>query len=56
MIIKFKIMKHLEHEIEDLEKAFKSIEDGTADLIPWENKDPMAIINLIDNFIKQNWN
>ena len=44
------------YEIEDLEKAFKSIEDGTADLIPWENKDPMAIINLIDNFIKQNWN
>ena len=44
------------YEMEDLEKAFKSIEDGTADLIPWENKDPMAIINLIDNFIKQNWN
>ena len=44
------------YEIEDLEKAFKSIEDGTADLIPLENKDPMAIINLIDNFIKQNWN
>ena len=24
-------------------------------LVKWENKDPMAIINMIDNFIQENW-
>lgn len=44
------------YEMDDLENAFKSIEEGTADLIPWENKDPMAIVNIIDDFIDRNWN
>jgi UDP-N-acetylglucosamine transferase subunit ALG13 len=43
-------------ELDDLEVAFKCIENGTAELIPWQNKDPMAIINLIDDFVKKNWN
>lgn len=43
------------YEMDDLEKAFKMIEEGTDDLVPWENKDPMAIINMIDNFIMENW-
>lgn len=43
------------YEMDELEGAFESIYNGTANLIPWENKDPMAIINLIDKFIQENW-
>ena len=43
------------YEMEELDKAIKKIYNGTADLKPWENKDPMAIINLIDKFIQDNW-
>lgn len=43
------------YEMEELDEAIRKIYDGTADLKPWENKDPMAIINLIDNFIQENW-
>lgn len=43
------------YEMEELEKAIKKIYDGTADLVPWENKDPMSVVNLIDDFIKRNW-
>lgn len=43
------------YEMDDLENAFKSLENGTADLVKWENKDPMAIINMIDKFIQSNW-
>lgn len=42
-------------ELEDLGECFKKIYAGTDGLIPWENKDPMAIVNLIDKFIKENW-
>ena len=44
------------YEMDELEEAFKVIEDKTDNLIPWENKDPMAIVNLIDKFIDKNWN
>lgn len=43
------------YEMDDLENAFKVIENGTDDLILWENKDPMAIINMVDKFIDENW-
>ena len=43
------------YEMNELEDAIKMIYDGTDDLVPWENKDPMAIVNLIDDFIKRNW-
>lgn len=43
------------YEMDDLEKAFESLENGTVDLRKWENKDPMAIINMIDEFIKDNF-
>ena len=43
------------YEMEELKDAFKSIYDGSADLVPWVNKDPMAIINLIDRFIQDSW-
>ena len=42
-------------ELEDLEECFKKIENGTDGLRPWENKDPLAIVNLIDKFIQENW-
>ena len=32
--------------------TIKSKSDG---LVKWKNKDPMAIVNLIDNFIQENW-
>lgn len=42
-------------ELDDLGDCFKKIYDGTDVLRPWENKDPMAIVNLIDKFIQENW-
>lgn len=42
-------------ELHDLGECFKKIYSGTDNLMPWENKDPMAIVNLIDQFIQENW-
>ncbi len=42
-------------ELTDLEECFKKIYEGTDELKPWENKDPMSIVNLIDEFIQENW-
>lgn len=42
-------------ELENLGDCFKKIYDGTDGLRPWENKDPMAIVNMIDKFIQENW-
>ncbi|TDE68818.1 glycosyl transferase [Streptococcus sp. KCJ4932] len=42
-------------ELKNLGDCFKKIFDRTDNLIPWENKDPMAIINMIDDVIKENW-
>lgn len=44
-----------DYELTDLGECFKKIYDGTDGLIPWENKDPMAIVNMVDNFIQENW-
>lgn len=43
------------YEMDDLENAFKVIENGTDGLVSWKNNDPMAIINRIDEFICENW-
>lgn len=43
------------YEMEELKDAFQKIYDGTDGLVPWENKDPMAIVNMIDEFIQENW-
>lgn len=43
------------YDMEELGKAFTNIYDGTAELVPWENKEPMAIVNMIDEFIQDNW-
>lgn len=42
-------------EMEELEEAIIKIQNGTDNLKKWENKDPMAIVNMIDKFIQENW-
>lgn len=42
-------------ELTDLGDCFKKIQDGTADLVPWENKNSLAIVKMIDIFIQENW-
>ncbi len=42
-------------ELEDLGECFKKIYEGRDELKPWENKDPLAIVKLIDQFIQENW-
>lgn len=43
------------YEMDELENAFKSIEEGIDDLKKWKNEDKMKIINKIDNFINEYW-
>ncbi|MCD8019189.1 MAG: glycosyl transferase [Clostridiales bacterium] len=42
-------------EMNNLGECFQKIYEGTDHLVPWENKDPMAIVNMIDKFIEDNW-
>ena len=42
-------------ELDDLDVCFKKIYDGTDGLQPWENKDPLAIVKMIDQFIQHCW-
>lgn len=42
-------------ELNNLGDCFRKIYDGTDGLKLWENKDPMAIMNMIDRFIQENW-
>ena len=42
-------------ELIDLGECFREIKTGNAELVPWQNKDPMAIVNMIDRFIQENW-
>lgn len=42
-------------ELNDLGECFQKIYDGTDGLRPWVNKDPLAIVNMIDEFIQENW-
>lgn len=42
-------------ELTDLGECFQKIQNGTDGLRVWENKDPMAIVNMIDTFIQENW-
>lgn len=42
-------------ELEDLGDCFKRIYEGSDGLRKWENKDPLAIIKMIDRFIQENW-
>ena len=42
-------------ELANLDECFQKIYNGTDGLVPWENKDPMAIVYMIDQFIQENW-
>jgi len=42
-------------ELNDLGDCFKKINSKNNGLVKWENKDPMAIVNMIDSFIQENW-
>ena len=42
-------------ELNDLGECFKKIKSENNGLVKWENKDPMAIVNMIDRFIEDNW-
>lgn len=42
-------------ELENLGECFQKISEGTDRLVPWVNKDPLAIVNMIDKFIQENW-
>lgn len=42
-------------ELENLGECFTKIYNGTDGLLQWKNNDPMAIVNLIDKFIQENW-
>ena len=42
-------------ELKNLGECFSRIYSGEIKLEPWVNKDPMSVINLVDNFIQENW-
>jgi len=42
-------------EMKELKDAIIKIQEGKDNLKKWENKDPMAIVNMIDKFIEDNW-
>lgn len=42
-------------ELYNLGDCFRKIYDGTDGIVPWENRDPLAIVNQIDQFIQENW-
>lgn len=42
-------------ELENLGECLKKINGKNNGLIKWENKDPSSIVNIIDDFIKRNW-
>lgn len=42
-------------ELNNLDECFKKIKNKEDGLIKWQNKDPMAIVNMIDKFIQDNW-
>lgn len=42
-------------EMDELKDAILKIQNGEDNLRKWENKDKMAIVNMIDNFIQENW-
>lgn len=42
-------------EFENLGECFQKIYSRTDELIPWKNKEPLAIVNMVDKFIQENW-
>ena len=42
-------------ELNDLDECFRKIYEARDGLRPWKNKDPQAIVKMIDKFIQENW-
>lgn len=42
-------------ELNDLGECFKKIYEDRDNLRTWKNQDPMAIVKMIDQFIRENW-
>lgn len=42
-------------EMEDLGACFQKIYNKIDGLIPWENKDPLSVVKIIDKFIQETW-
>lgn len=42
------------YEMEELGNAFEAYYNGADGTRPWVNKDPLAIVNMIDEFIQEN--
>lgn len=49
---KFVVMPDI--ELNNLDKCFYAIYNGKDGLVPWENKDPLAIVKIVDDFIQKN--
>lgn len=50
---KYVLMANL--ELSDLADCFDRIYNNQDGIIPWENKDALSIIKIIDKFIVENW-
>lgn len=42
-------------ELRNLDSCFQQIYDAKDGLVPWENKKPRAIVDMLDAFIQSNW-
>lgn len=42
-------------DLDNLGDCVLKIHEGTDRLKPWKNKDPMALVNMIDRFIEGHW-
>lgn len=42
-------------ELDDLDQCINKIKNNTDGTIPWENKDPLSIVKIIDKFIQENF-
>ena len=43
------------YEMDKLGEALEKIYNGCDNLKPWKNDDPMAVVNIIDEFIQKSW-
>lgn len=43
-------------DLSDLGECFQKIYNKEDHLVAWKNEDPLAVVNLIDDFIQKHWN
>lgn len=44
-----------DYELNNLGECFIKIKDGTVGFKKWDNTNPLHIVHMIDDFIKENW-